>query len=138
MTVQIPVESTTVEATTVKGGGAVHDAAPWSPTVVGEVAEVIANDAVNLEYRHLIVRCSSVAAGALPGQFFQLLCPHTDGAQPFLRRPMSLYGAHPVPPGIEVFYKNARSPNPGLATLRPPYPISIIWRLGAGFTTDPS
>ena len=78
MTVQPPVEP----------GGAAHGAVPWSPTVVGEVAEVIANDAVNLEYRHLVVRCSAVAASAVPGQFFQLLCPHSEGAQPFLRRPI--------------------------------------------------
>jgi len=138
MTVQIPVESTTVEATTVKGGGAVHGAAPWSPTVVGEVAEVIANDAVNLEYRHLIVRCSSVAAGAVPGQFFQLLCPHTDGAQPFLRRPMSLYGADPVRREVEFLYKIAGAGTRGLATLRPGTPIDIMGPLGVGFTVDPS
>src|SRR5260221_11046678 len=106
MTVQIPVESTTVEATTVKGGGAVHDAAPWSPTVVGEVAEVIANDAVNLEYRHLIVRCSSVAAGAVPGQFFPLLFPPTEGGPPFLRGPAGPYSAHPGRRAMRLFQKN--------------------------------
>ena len=77
MTVQSPVETLGV-------GGAPQGACGWSASVVGEIAEVIANDAVNREYRHLVVRCSPVAAGAQPGQFFQLLCPHSDGAQPFL------------------------------------------------------
>ena len=69
---------------------------PWSPSVVGEDAVVLSNDSVNLEYRHLVVRCGPVSASAVPGQFFQLLCPHTDGDQPFLRRPMSLYGVNPA------------------------------------------
>lgn len=123
MTVQSPVES----------GGV----APWSPTVVGEVAEVIANDAVNLEYRHLVVRCSPVAASAVPGQFFQLLCPHSEGAQPFLRRPMSLYGADPVRREVEFLYKIAGAGTRGLATLRPGDPIDIMGPLGTGFTIDP-
>ena len=68
---------------------------PWTASVVGETASVLSNDSVNAEYRHLVVGCGTASAAALPGQFFQLLCPHTEGAQPFLRRPMSLYGADP-------------------------------------------
>ena len=126
MTVPSPVET----------GGVAQDAA-WSPTVVGEVAEVIANDAVNLEYRHLVVKCSPVAASAVPGQFFQLLCPHSEGAQPFLRRPMSLYGADPVRCEVEFLYKIAGAGTRGLATLRPGAPIDIMGPLGVGFTLDP-
>ena len=62
----------------------------WKPSIVAELAMVVANTAVNAEYRHLVVDCSEVAASAQPGQFFQLLCPHPAGEQPFLRRPMSL------------------------------------------------
>jgi dihydroorotate dehydrogenase electron transfer subunit len=63
--------------------------ASWKASVVAEMAEVVAHDSVNAEYRHLIVGCSEEAARAVPGQFFQLLCPQPVGEQPFLRRPMS-------------------------------------------------
>jgi dihydroorotate dehydrogenase electron transfer subunit len=133
MTVQSPIKTTAVES-----GDARNGAASWNPTVVGEVAEVIANDAVNLEYHHLIVRCSSVAASAVPGQFFQLLCPHTEGAQPFLRRPMSLYGADPIRREVEFLYKIAGAGTRGLATLRPGDTLDIMGPLGVGFTIDPT
>src|SRR5471030_3017545 len=64
----------------------------WSAGIAAELAEVLANTAVNTEYRHLVVKCGRPAIGALPGQFFQLLCPQPAGEQPYLRRPMSLYG----------------------------------------------
>jgi dihydroorotate dehydrogenase electron transfer subunit len=112
-------------------------ARPWSPSVVGECAEVLSNDSVNLEYRHLVVRCGAVAASAVPGQFFQLLCPHTDGAQPFLRRPMSLYGVDPARLEVEFLYKIAGAGTRGLATLRAGDTIDIMGPLGVGFTLDP-
>jgi dihydroorotate dehydrogenase electron transfer subunit len=105
-------------------------ARPWSPSVVGECAEVLSNDSVNLEYRHLVVRCGAVAASAVPGQFFQLLCPHTDGAQPFLRRPMSLYGIDPARLEVEFLYKIVGAGTRGLATLRAGDTIDIMGPLG--------
>ena len=68
----------------------------YCPSVVRECAEVLSNISVNSEYRHLTVACGTLAASAAPGQFFQLLCPATDGNAPFFRRPMSLYGADPA------------------------------------------
>ena len=65
---------------------------PFKPQIVAELATVIANDSVNAEYRHLIAECSETAASGAPGQFFQLLCPQPAGEQPYLRRPMSIYG----------------------------------------------
>ena len=76
-------------------------AAPWTASS-RERRIVLSNDSVNAEYRHLVVGCSAASAAAVPGQFFQLLCPHTEGAQPFLRRPMSLYGADPRAPAGRV------------------------------------
>jgi dihydroorotate dehydrogenase electron transfer subunit len=105
--------------------------AGWSPSIVGEAAEVLANDSVNLEYRHLVVRCSAVSASAVPGQFFQLLCPHTEGAQPFLRRPMSLYGVDPARREVEFLYKIAGAGTRGLATLRAGDTIDIMGPLGS-------
>src|SRR5258707_7619091 len=107
---------------------------PWSPSVVGEDAVVLSNDSVNLEYRHLVVRCGAVSASAVPGQFFQLLCPHSEGAQPFLRRPMRLYGVHPARREVEFLYKVAGAGTRGLATLRAGDTIDITAPLGLGYT----
>ena len=112
-------------------------ALPWSPSVVGEDATVLSNDSVNQEYRHLVVRCGPVSASAVPGQFFQLLCPHSDGAQPFLRRPMSLYGVNSARQEVEFLYKVAGAGTRGLATLRSGDTIDIMGPLGVGFTLDP-
>jgi dihydroorotate dehydrogenase electron transfer subunit len=111
--------------------------APWSPSVVGEDATVLSNHSVNHEYRHLVVRCGPVSASAVPGQFFQLLCPHSDGAQPFLRRPMSLYGVNSARHEVEFLYKIAGAGTRGLATLRTGDTIDIMGPLGVGFTLDP-
>ncbi|MGB6635041.1 MAG: dihydroorotate dehydrogenase electron transfer subunit, partial [Bradyrhizobium sp.] len=93
--------------------------APWKPSIVAELAQVVANTAVNAEYRHLVVDCSEVAASAQAGQFFQLLCPHPAGEQPFLRRPMSLYGADPVTRQVEFLYKVTGAGTRGLDLIKP-------------------
>jgi dihydroorotate dehydrogenase electron transfer subunit len=110
---------------------------PWSASIVGETGIVVSNDSVNAEYRHLVVGCSAASAAAAPGQFFQLLCPHTEGAQPFLRRPMSLYGADPARQQVEFLYKVTGAGTLGLSTLRAGNSIDIMGPLGVGFTLDP-
>src|ERR1700761_2890214 len=112
--------------------------APWTPSIVAEVARVAANTAVNAEYRHLVVDCSEVAAASHPGQFFQLLCPHPAGEQPFLRRPMSLYGADPVKRQVEFLYKVTGAGTRGLDLIKPGGTLDIMGPLGAGFTLDPT
>lgn len=111
--------------------------APWKPSIVAEVARVAANTAVNAEYRHLVVDCSEIAAAAQPGQFFQLLCPHPAGEQPFLRRPMSLYGADPVKRQVEFLYKVTGAGTRGLDLIQRGGTLDIMGPLGAGFTLDP-
>ncbi len=116
------------------GASCAGSPAPWAASVVAEPAEVLANTAVNAEYRHLVVGCSATAASAQPGQFFQLLCPQTGGDQPFLRRPMSLYGADPQRNQVEFLYKVTGAGTRGLATLAPGDGIDIMGPLGTGFT----
>jgi dihydroorotate dehydrogenase electron transfer subunit len=111
---------------------------PWKPGIVAELASVVANTAVNAEYRHLVVDCSEIAASAQPGQFFQLLCPHPAGEQPFLRRPMSLYGADPVKRQVEFLYKVTGAGTRGLDLIQPGGTLDIMGPLGAGFTLDPT
>lgn len=114
-----------------------RSAVPWKASVVAELAQVIANRAVNAEYRHLVVQCSEAAAAALPGQFFQLLCPHSCGEQPFLRRPMSLYGADQAKRQIEFLYKVTGAGTRGLCTLKSGGRLDIMGPLGNGFTLNP-
>jgi dihydroorotate dehydrogenase electron transfer subunit len=111
---------------------------PWKASVVAELAEVTRNKAVNAEYRHLIVNCGDEAAAALPGQFFQLLCPQPAGEAPFLRRPMSLYGADRDKRQIEFLYKVTGAGTRGLDTLRPGDRLDILGPLGVGFALNPA
>jgi dihydroorotate dehydrogenase electron transfer subunit len=110
----------------------------WKASVTAELANVVANTAVNAEYRHLVVDCSEVAAQAQPGQFFQLLCPHPAGEQPFLRRPMSLYGADPVKRQVEFLYKVTGAGTRGLDLIKPGDRLDIMGPLGTGFRLDPT
>lgn len=116
-----------------------HSHAERAASVVAELAQVIAHEAVNPEYRHLTVRCGEIAAQAVAGQFFQLLCPPppTD-EHPFLRRPMSLYAVDPERRQIEFLYKVTGAGTRGLGTLRVGDSLDIMGPLGCGFTLDPS
>jgi dihydroorotate dehydrogenase electron transfer subunit len=98
---------------------------------------VVLNEQINAEYRRLVVDCSDQAASAAPGQFFQLLCPHAAGEQPFLRRPMSLYGADPVRRQVQFLYKVTGAGTRGLATLTAGDDLDIMGPLGVGFTLGP-
>lgn len=113
-------------------------AAAWQPSVVAELAEVLGNALVNAEYRHLVANCSVAASRAQPGQFFQLLCPHAGAEQPFLRRPMSVYGADAEKRQVEFLYKVTGAGTRGLAMLEPGNRIDLMGPLGTGFRLDPA
>ena len=119
------------------GSAARGAAVPRKTTVVVELAEVVRNDIVGEKYRHLILKCNDIAASAAPGQFFQLLCPQPAGEQPFLRRPMSVYGADPARGQIEFLYKVTGAGTRGLSMLRSANQLSIMGPLGVGFKLDP-
>jgi dihydroorotate dehydrogenase electron transfer subunit len=110
----------------------------FHPRVAEEQAEVVSNAAVNVEYRHLILRCSALAASAAPGQFYQLVCPAAEGDAPFLRRPMSLYGTDPSARRVEFLYKVTGAGTRGLATLVPGDRMHLLGPLGKGFNLDPA
>jgi dihydroorotate dehydrogenase electron transfer subunit len=127
------------EADVRKQGRSTAPAAPtFRPSVVAELATILANDAVNAEYRHLVASCSTEAAAAQPGQFFQLLCPHSEGEQPFLRRPMSVYGADVEKRQVEFLYKIAGAGTRGLAMLGPGDRLDLMGPLGVGFKLNPA
>jgi dihydroorotate dehydrogenase electron transfer subunit len=111
---------------------------PFTPRVATELAAVVANDPVNAEYRHLVVACSEIAAAGAPGQFFQLLCPQSRGEQPYLRRPMSIYGASIAERKLEFLYKVTGAGTRGLDTLKSGDKLDIMGPLGRGFELDPT
>jgi dihydroorotate dehydrogenase electron transfer subunit len=67
-----------------------------------------------------------------------LLCSATEGEQPFLRRPMSLYGVDPQRQQVEFLYKVAGAGTRGLASLKAGDLLDIMGPLGSGFALDPS
>jgi dihydroorotate dehydrogenase electron transfer subunit len=103
-----------------------------------QAASVVAHVAVNAEYRHLVLQAAAPATDAAPGQFFQLLCPAPPGAAPFLRRPMSVYGADPTAGEVAFLYKVTGAGTSGLATLAPGDTLNIVGPLGRGFALDPA
>jgi dihydroorotate dehydrogenase electron transfer subunit len=110
----------------------------FQPTAAEELVEVVSNDLVNGEYRHLVVATSLLAATAQPGQFYQLQCPAPPGEAPYLRRPMSLYGADPASRRVEFLYKVTGTGTRCLATLAPGETIQLLGPLGLGYHIDPA
>ena len=68
------------------------DADRYPQRKVGEfIGFVASNDWVNEEYKHIVLDVHPRALDATAGQFFHLLCPTPDGAEVWMRRPMSVY-----------------------------------------------
>jgi dihydroorotate dehydrogenase electron transfer subunit len=103
-----------------------------------QAAKVVAHVAVNAEYYQLVLQAEPPATEAAPGQFFQLLCPKSSEAVPFLRRPMSVYGVDPRAGEVSFLYKVTGAGTLGLATLAAGDTLSIVGPLGRGFTLDPA
>jgi dihydroorotate dehydrogenase electron transfer subunit len=120
------------------GSAQLPDRAAFRPRASEETAIILSNDLVNREYRHMVAACSAIASTAAPGQFFQLLCPAPPGEAPFLRRPMSLYGADAARGQVEFLYKVTGAGTRGLASLAARDEIEILGPLGRGFTLDRS
>jgi dihydroorotate dehydrogenase electron transfer subunit len=103
-----------------------------------QLAKVVTHTAVNAEYRHLVLQALPPATDAVPGQFFQLLCPTPPGAAPFLRRPMSVYGIDANAGEVAFLYKVTGAGTLGLATLACGDTLNIVGPLGRGFALDPA
>jgi dihydroorotate dehydrogenase electron transfer subunit len=103
-----------------------------------QAAKVVAHVAVNAEYHQLVLQAEPPATEAAPGQFFQLLCPASSEAVPFLRRPMSVYSVNPGAGEVSFLYKVTGAGTLGLATLAAGDTLSIVGPLGRGFTLDPA
>lgn len=98
---------------------------------------VKSNAPINGEYRLLILDAPLKILNCQPGQFFHLLCPVTSDLQPYLRRPMSIYGYYPDKGELHFLYKVTGEGTSALATLKTGAPFNVLGPLGKGFTIKP-
>ena len=89
----------------------------------------MSNEWVNVDYNLMVWDAPSTALKAKAGQFFQLLCPPTDGYELSTRRPMSIYEVD-IPSGqIKFLYKCVGRGTQGMAYLKIGDSVGVI---GAG------
>lgn len=105
---------------------------------VGEfIGTVVSNASINDEYKHVILKVHPQALKAYAGQMFHLLCPSPDGAEVWMRRPMSVYRVDRANSQIEFLYKTEGRGTRGMATLAPGDDFNVAGPLGHGFTLEP-
>jgi dihydroorotate dehydrogenase electron transfer subunit len=109
------------------------------PSVPAEelLAEVVSNDWVNPEYKHLIVNASDKALTTRPGQFFNILCPTPDDGDLWLRRPQSIYRIDRKNRRLEFLYKCVGRGTKGMARFAPGDMCNLVGPLGVGFSLRP-
>jgi len=114
------------------------DADTYPARLVGEfIGQVVANDWVNEEYKHLILKVHPHALTAYAGQMFHLLCPSPDGAEVWMRRPMSVYRVDKDAGHVEFLYKCEGRGTRGMATLVAGDDFNLAGPLGVGFALQP-
>jgi dihydroorotate dehydrogenase electron transfer subunit len=115
------------------------DVDPYPQRLVGEfIATVVANTWVNDEYKHIVLKVHEHALKAYAGQMFHLLCPSPDGAEVWMRRPMSVYRVDKDAGNVAFLYKCEGRGTRGMALLEPGDDFNITGPLGHGFRLDPS
>jgi dihydroorotate dehydrogenase electron transfer subunit len=117
----------------------IGDIDPYPQRLVGEfIGTVVSNNSVNDEYKHVVLNVHAHALTAYAGQMFHLLCPSPDGAEVWMRRPMSVYRVDKARSQIEFLYKTEGRGTRGMAMLNPGDDFNVTGPLGHGFTLDPS
>ncbi len=115
------------------------DIDPYPERLVGEfIGPVVSNDWINSEYKHLIMKLHERALGATAGQMFHLLCPSPDGAEVWMRRPMSIYRVNKSEGHIEFLYKVEGRGTRGMAKFQPGDEFNVAGPLGRGFELRPA
>jgi dihydroorotate dehydrogenase electron transfer subunit len=116
----------------------VDDTDTYPARLVGEfLAPVVSNDWVNKEYKHLILKIHPHGLTAYAGQMFHLLCPSPDGADVWMRRPMSVYRVDREAGHVEFLYKVEGRGTVGMARLESGDEFNIAGPLGIGFKLKP-
>jgi dihydroorotate dehydrogenase electron transfer subunit len=117
----------------------IGDADPYPQRLVGEfISTVVSNEWINDEYKHVILKVHSHAVRAYAGQMFHLLCPSPDGAEVWMRRPMSVYRVDKANGQVEFLYKSEGRGTRGMAMLEPGDDFNIAGPLGHGFALEPA
>jgi dihydroorotate dehydrogenase electron transfer subunit len=117
----------------------VGDVDPYPQRRVGEfIANVVSNEWVNDEYKHIVIKAHGHALKAYAGQMFHLLCPSPDGAEVWMRRPMSVYRVDKDASHVEFLYKSEGRGTRGMAMLQPGDDFNIAGPLGHGFMLEPA
>jgi dihydroorotate dehydrogenase electron transfer subunit len=112
-----------------------YDAAPIRANIIHEATtRVKSNAPVIGEYRLLILDAPRHILDCQPGQFFHLLCPISVANQPFLRRPMSIYGYYPEKGELHFLYKVTGEGTRALAELSEGDTMNVLGPLGVGFS----
>ena len=100
------------------------------------ICNVVSNEWVNVDYNLMVLNAPSTALKAKAGQFFQLLCPTTDGYELSTRRPMSIYEVD-IPSGqIKFLYKCVGRGTQGMAHLKNGDSVNIAGPFGVGFSLE--
>jgi dihydroorotate dehydrogenase electron transfer subunit len=116
----------------------VGDKDTYPERLVGEfIGTVVSNEWVNNEYKHIVVKVHDRALSAYAGQMFHLLCPSPDGAEVWMRRPMSVYRVDKRAGQLTFLYKTEGRGTRGMATLAPGDEFNIAGPLGVGFALKP-
>jgi dihydroorotate dehydrogenase electron transfer subunit len=117
----------------------IGDRDSYPQRLVGEfIGKVVSNTSVNDEYKHIVLKVHARALDAYAGQMFHLLCPSPDGAEVWMRRPMSVYRVDKPNSQIEFLSKIEGRGTRGMATLAPGDDFNLAGPLGKGFQLDPS
>jgi dihydroorotate dehydrogenase electron transfer subunit len=104
-------------------------------TVASYRCKVAEHDWVNQRYKYIRLEADApIARITKAGQFYQLKCPTTLEHEPFLLRPMSVYGAGPESNRIEFLYNVTGVGTRAMATLLEGAYMDIVGPLGNTFT----
>jgi dihydroorotate dehydrogenase electron transfer subunit len=108
-------------------------------TVASYRCRVVEHYWVNQRYKYIRLEADApIAEITTSGQFYQLKCPTTLEHEPFLLRPMSVYGAGPEEGRIEFLYNVTGAGTKAMATLLEGGYMDIVGPLGNTFTFSPS
>ncbi|WP_375173666.1 dihydroorotate dehydrogenase electron transfer subunit [Pseudooceanicola sp.] len=102
------------------------------------VAQVVSHEIAADQYRLLELAAPAEVLDCRPGQFFHILCPVNGESQPFLRRPMSIYGYDKAAGRLQFLYKVTGEGTRALAHLEPGAGLNVVGPLGQGFSMPES
>lgn len=101
-------------------------------------AEVVSQQEEAPGIYRLKLLAAEIAREAKPGQFLNIACSSQLQNDPLLRRPLTIFKAHPENGLLEVIYKVKGHGTTNLANLRAGERLDVLGPLGKGFTINPA